>query len=380
MTTIGILGAGQLGRMLALAGYPLGLRFRFLDPAAEAPAEQLAERMIGAYEDLEVLQQFADGIDLVTYEFENVPWHTASFLQQRLPVFPPAAALEAAQDRVAEKQFFKRLDIPTPDFRAVENRADLQAAVENLGLPAILKTRRFGYDGKGQYLLHEPAEVLPAWEALGGVPLILESLVPFVREVSLLALRSRTGETAFYPLVENHHRDGMLRLSLAPAPRLRSKVQSEAEDYGRRVLEAVEYVGLLAIEFFEVTPPKSDGPRLLANEMAPRVHNSGHWTIEGSQTSQFENHLRAILGLPLGSTGMRGSAAMVNLIGTAPDPASVLRHQGVHLHLYGKAPRPKRKLGHITVCVEDDATRQTRLRELAGQVEDLRLLVESGAV
>src|SRR5438552_2431787 len=205
--------------MLALAGYPLGLRFRFLDPAAEAPAEQLAERVAGAYEDLESLQQFAAGLDLVTYEFENVPVSTAHFLEQRLPVLPPPAALEAAQDRVAEKTFFQKAGLATVPFEAVDGRDDLAGAVERIGLPAVLKTRRYGYDGKGQVVLHRPDDVTRAWEKLGGVPLILEEFVAFEREVSLLAVRSRSGETAFYPLIENHHRDGMLRLSLAPAPR-----------------------------------------------------------------------------------------------------------------------------------------------------------------
>src|SRR5947209_5389321 len=274
--------------MLALAGYPLGLRFRFLDPAAEAPAEQLAERVAGAYEDLESLQQFAADLDLVTYEFENVPVSTAHFLEQRLPVLPPPAALEAAQDRVAEKTFFQKAGLATAPFEAVDGRDDLAGAVERIGLPAVLKTRRYGYDGKGQVVLRRQDDVTRAWEKLGGVPLILEGFVAFEREVSLLAMRGRGGETAFYSLVENHHRDGMLRLSLAPAPGLTSELQSEAEELGRRVLEALGYVGVLAVEFFQTAGRrgKSGSGRLLANEMAPRVHNSGHWTIEGAETSQ----------------------------------------------------------------------------------------------
>lgn len=353
MKTIGILGGGQLGRMLALAGYPLGLRFRFLDPAAEAPAEQVAERVSGAYEDIVALEQFAPGLDLVTYEFENVPVETARFLAQRLPVLPPAEALEAAQDRVGEKTFFQKAGLATAPFAAVDGREELAAAVERLGLPAVLKTRRYGYDGKGQYLLRDADDVSRAWEKLGGVPLVLEGFVSFERELSLLAVRSRAGEIAFYPLVENHHRDGMLRLSLAPAPGLTAELQTEAEEYGRRVLEALNYAGVLAIEFFQVAGRKGKGSRLLANEMAPRVHNSGHWTIEGAETSQFENHLRAVLGLPLGSTRVRGHSAMLNLIGSLPESRNLLALPGAHLHLYGKTPRPGRKLGHLTLRADD---------------------------
>lgn len=368
MTTIGVLGGGQLGRMLALAGYPLGLRFRFLDPAAEAPAEHLADRVAGAYEDIEALQQFAAGLDLATYEFENVPVATAHFLEQRLPVYPPSAALEAAQDRVAEKTFFQKAGLPTAPFAAADSREELTAAVEDIGLPAVLKTRRYGYDGKGQVVLREQDDVTHAWEKLGGVPLILEGFVAFEREVSLLAVRGRKGEEAFYPLVENHHRDGMLRLSLAPAPGLTAELQAEAEELGRHVLDALGYVGVLAIEFFQVAGRRGKG-RLLANEMAPRVHNSGHWTIEGAETSQFENHLRAILGLPLGSTEARGHSAMVNLIGTVPDASAVLAIPSAHLHVYGKAPRPGRKLGHVTLRSPDRETLHKRLSQMRTLVD-----------
>jgi 5-(carboxyamino)imidazole ribonucleotide synthase len=337
--------------MIALAGYPLGLRFRFLDPSADAPAGQLAQRFADAYEDLEALGRFADGLDLVTYEFENVPVTSARFLAQRLPVYPPPAALEAAQDRVIEKSLFSHMGVPTPPFAAVETQEELEQAVKEIGLPAVLKTRRFGYDGKGQRLLREPGDVTAGWTALGGVPLILEGFVEFDREVSLIAVRSATGETAFYPLVENHHRGGILRLSLAPAPGLKPDLQAQAEDHARRVLDDLNYVGVLAIEFFE-----KQG-RLYANEMAPRVHNSGHWTIEGAEMSQFENHLRAILGWPLGSTELLGASAMLNLIGSLPDPAAFLALPNVHLHLYGKKPRPGRKVGHVTVRTKDAESR-----------------------
>ncbi len=369
MKTIGILGAGQLGRMLALAGYPLGLRFRFLDPAAEAPAEQLADRLTGAYEDLVCLQQFTPGLDLVTYEFENVPVTTARYLAQRVPVYPPPAALEAAQDRVVEKQFFHQAGLSTVPFAEVNSRPELTTAVQQIGLPAILKTRRHGYDGKGQVVLRTVEDLPQAWTVLGGVPLILEAMVSFEREVSLLAVRGREGTIAFYPLVQNQHREGMLRLSLAPAPGLTADLQQEAEECGRRVLSALDYVGVLAIEFFQM-PAAQGGPRLLANEMAPRVHNSGHWTIEGAETSQFENHLRAVLGLPLGSTACLGCAAMINLIGTIPPLAPLLSLPDVHVHLYGKSPRPGRKLGHVTVRTPDAATLLARLTVVQRLVHD----------
>jgi 5-(carboxyamino)imidazole ribonucleotide synthase len=356
--TVGVLGGGQLGRMLALAGYPLGLRFRFLDLSPRAPAGHLAELHSGDYEDVDVLERFAEGLDLVTYEFENVPVASARFLAERLPVYPPPQALEAAQDRLIEKTFFQNLNVPTPPFLAVDSEDSFRAALRLIGLPAVLKTRRMGYDGKGQLVLREPRDAEYAWRVLGNVPQILEGFVPFRRELSLLSVRGRDGATVFYPLVENHHREGMLRLSLAPAPGLTADLQGQAEDHARRVLEALKYVGVLAIEFFEV-----DG-QLLANEMAPRVHNSGHWTIEGAETSQFENHLRAVLGLPLGSVGVVGPAAMVNLIGSTPPSEVVLRLPRVHLHLYGKAAVAGRKLGHVTIVERDEALRRTRLEEV----------------
>jgi 5-(carboxyamino)imidazole ribonucleotide synthase len=361
--TVGVLGGGQLGRMLALAGYPLGLRFRFLDLSDRAPAGHLAELHAGDYEDEDVLERFADGLDVVTFEFENVPVASARRLAERLPVYPPPQALEAAQDRLVEKTFFQGLDVPTPPFLAVDSQASFRAALRRIGLPAVLKTRRMGYDGKGQIVLREPRDAEHAWRVLGDVPQILEGFVPFERELSVLAVRGPGGETAFYPLVENHHRDGMLRLSLAPAPGLSADLQRLAEDYARRVLRALDYVGVLAIEFFEV------GGRLLANEMAPRVHNSGHWTIEGAETSQFENHLRAVLGLPLGATAAVGAAAMVNLIGHTPPPEVVLRRPRAHLHLYGKAPAAGRKLGHVTLVERDEAALRARLDDLRAAPE-----------
>jgi len=372
--TIGILGGGQLGYMLALAGYPLGLHFRFLDPSPEAPVGRIATRITAQYDDHSALKKFAAGLELVTYEFENVPVEAARFLAERVPVLPPPAALEAAQDRLNEKHLFQELDIATTEFAAVANQDALDAAVKQIGLPAILKTCRMGYDGKGQWILRSAEDVarakseLPAATASGkhsgaepaqqAAPFLLERLVPFTRELSVLAVRGRDGETAAYPLVENHHRGGILRLSLAPAPQLDRAVQNAAEDAARRILDALEYVGVLAIEFFE-----HEG-RLLANEMAPRVHNSGHWTIEGAVTSQFENHLRAVVGLPLGSTSAIGCSAMLNLIGDVPDSAEVLAVRDAHLHLYGKSARTGRKLGHVTLRASSPEQLASRLGEL----------------
>jgi 5-(carboxyamino)imidazole ribonucleotide synthase len=341
--SIGILGGGQLGYMLALAGYPLGMRFRFLDPSPEAPVGRIAPRVTGGFSDRAALEKFAHGLEVVTYEFENVPVDAVHFLAKKVSVFPPPAALEAAQDRLREKQLFEKLGIATTESVAVQASSDLDAALKKVGLPAVVKTRRMGYDGKGQWTLRTSEDVTVAKQGLPRLPLTLERFVPFTRELSIIAARSRAGETAFYPLIENHHRNGILRLSVAPASGVGPELQRAAEDAARRVLESLKYVGVLTIEFFEC-----DG-KLLANEMAPRVHNSGHWTIEGAVTSQFENHLRAISGLPLGATTAIGASAMINLIGELPDSAQVLAIPSAHLHLYGKEPRPGRKLGHVTL-------------------------------
>ena len=341
--TVGILGGGQLGYMLALAGYPLDFHFRFLDPSPQAPVGRIAPRVTADYTDLEALDKFASGLALVTYEFENVPVEAVRHLAKRLPVYPPPQALEAAQDRLSEKTLFQKLGIPTTEFLPIGSPEELQQGIRKLGLPAVLKTRRLGYDGKGQWVLRTREDVTNLEMEFPAAALILENFVSFTRELSILAVRGRGGETAFYPLVENHHRGGILRLSLAPAPRLTAALQREAENAARRILEALDYVGVLAVELFEC------GGRLLANEIAPRVHNSGHWSIEGAVTSQFENHLRAVAGLPLGETRALGYSAMLNLIGEVPDPAELLTVPDAHLHLYGKALRPGRKVGHVTL-------------------------------
>jgi len=353
---IGIIGGGQLARMLALAGYPLGLQCKVLDPAADACAAQVAEAIQANYDDSAALAEMADWADVITFDFENVPAEAAQVLAAKTAVYPPPFALATAQDRLHEKTLFGELDIPTPGFANVLELADLQAAAATIGLPAVLKTRRLGYDGKGQRVLRQAADLAPAYEALGDVPLILEGFVDFEREVSILAVRDRDGHMMFYPLTENQHRDGILRLSLAPHDNL--ALTAQAQDYARRITKRLDYVGLLAIEFFV-----AEG-RLLANEMAPRVHNSGHWTIEGAETSQFENHLRAICGLPLGATTTRGYSAMVNCIGEMAERDACLSVNNAHYHTYGKQPRPGRKVGHITLRADSPAARQQQLEKI----------------
>lgn len=341
---IGIVGGGQLGRMLALAGIPLGLRFRFLDIAPEAPAGRVGDLVVGAFEDPIAIDRFADGLDLVTYEFENVPASCVRRLAERVPVYPPVEALEVGQDRAREKALFTRLGLGVPEYRIASTRNAFDDAVRTLGTPLVIKTCRLGYDGKGQAVVRTPADAPGAWEALcgrGATDLIIERLVAFEGEVSMLACRGRDGTVACYPLVENVHRGGILRSSRVPSRW--EGLHAEGARAAGLVLEALGYVGVLTIEFFVA------GGRLLVNEMAPRVHNSGHWTIEGAATSQFENHLRAILGLPLGDCSPRGASVMVNMLGDAPTLADVLRVPGAHAHLYDKQPRPGRKIGHVTV-------------------------------
>ncbi|MBB5943129.1 5-(carboxyamino)imidazole ribonucleotide synthase [Xanthomonas sp. 3307] len=346
MTTVGILGAGQLARMLAVAGVPLGLRFALLDPAADACAGQVAPLRVGDYADQAALAAFADAVDVATFDFENVPADSAAALAGQVPVFPSPDALAVAQDRLAEKTLFRELGIPVPAFAAIDTRADLDAALAQVGTPCILKTRRLGYDGKGQFRIASAADADAAWAALGAqaasVGLIAEAFVPFQREVSVVAVRSRDGEFRTWPLTENWHVHGVLSASLAPA-QADAALEQAAVAHARALAERLQYVGVFALELF-----CRDG-ELLANEMAPRVHNSGHWTIEGAETSQFENHLRAVLGLPLGSTRMRGHACMLNWIGTMPDAAAVLAQPGGHWHDYGKEPREGRKVGHATL-------------------------------
>ena len=341
---IGILGGGQLARMLALAGYPLGLEFIVLDPSADAGAIPLAEHLDGAYDDEALLAQLAEKADVVTYEFENVPAQVAEFLSSHTQVYPSANALAVAQDRLLEKNFFHQINIPTARFAPIDNLADLEKVMPDIGYPAILKSRRMGYDGKGQIVLKSADDLASAWNSMQEAPSIVEGFVAFSREVSIIAARRPSGEIAFYPLSENKHRGGILRVSEACHD---DALQTQAQEYVTRLLETLDYVGVIALELFEV-----DGG-LVANEFAPRVHNSGHWTIEGSETSQFENHLRAILDLPLGSTQTRGFAGMVNFIGDVASSEQVLSLSHAHLHLYAKQPRKGRKVAHATVRTDD---------------------------
>jgi 5-(carboxyamino)imidazole ribonucleotide synthase len=325
MTLVACIGGGQLGRMLGLAGLPLGLSFRFLDPSPDACAREVGELVVGEYGDPDALDRLVAGADVVTYEFENVPVGAA----ERVGAVPGPAALEHGQDRLREKELFRSLGIGTARF----------GSLEETGLPALVKSRRLGYDGKGQRRVESP-------EAVADDELA-EELVPFDRELSIVGVRGRDGETRFWPVGENVHRDGILRLTRAPAS---NPPQDDAEATCRTLMDALGYVGVLAVELFDV------GGRLLANEFAPRVHNTAHWTIDGAATSQFENHLRAILGLPLGSTELRAPSAMVNLIGSAPPLDEVLALPGARVHLYGKEPRAGRKVGHVTLLNPTDET------------------------
>ncbi len=338
--------------MLALSGAPLGLRFLVLDSTADACAAQFVPSLQADYRDQPALAAFASRVDVATFDFENVPAESAQWLAERIPVFPSPRALAIAQDRLAEKSLFRELGIGTPDFVDIDSREGLRAAIEKIGMPAILKTRRLGYDGKGQFRIKTSADIEAAWQSLGSqatsVGLILEAFVPFQRELSVLAVRGRDGEFRAWPLTENWHESGVLSASLAPAT-VDEALSAAAIGNARRVAEALDYVGVFALELFV-----HEG-RLLANEMAPRVHNSGHWTIEGAETSQFENHLRAVLGLPLGSTRSIGQSCMLNWIGDLPEAAAILAEPCGHWHDYGKTAREGRKVGHATLRADTRA-------------------------
>ena len=347
--TIGILGAGQLGRMLAMAALKVGLRTHIFAPEEAAPAyAAAAARTVAAFDDEAALASFAEGVDIVTYEFENVPTATVEFLAERLPVRPGVRALALTQDRLTEKTFLRDLGLKVAPFVGVEDAGALVRAVAELGRPAILKTRRFGYDGKGQSLIREGSNVAAVHRTLGSAPMILESFVAFEREVSVVAARSLEGEIAAYDLCENEHERHILARTRAPA-RVGVETAAEAKRIGASVLEALDYVGVLAVEMF-VARDRQGHEALIVNEIAPRVHNSGHWTLEGAQTSQFEQHIRAIAGWPLGATTRRGRAEMHNLIGEdAEDWRDILARPDLGLHLYGKLEiRPGRKMGHVT--------------------------------
>ena len=350
--------------MLALAGYQLGVEFRFFDPSSGAPVGQIGELVAADYSDRAALERFLKGVDVVTYEFESIPLSTVQFVAERVTVYPPVEALEIAQDRLLEKKLFEHLGIPTPAFAPVDTLEELREAVSRIGLPVVLKTRKMGYDGKGQAVIRDDASLESGWKRLAGVPLLVEKYVSFQHELSVIGVRDPNGRENFYPPVENVHRDGILRRSTVPAPHATPDASALAIEYSRRLMDKLQYVGVLALELFSV-----DGT-LLANEIAPRVHNSGHWTIEGAETSQFENHLRAVLSMPLGTTSLRGSSVMLNIIGHIPPREKVLAVEGAHLHLYGKAPTEKRKVGHVTLVGRSlaDLERGTAVLEaLVGQ-------------
>jgi len=357
---LGIIGGGQLGAMLAEAAHPLGVATRILDPEPAVCTARAAEVVYAEHDDPKALSGLTDWAQALTYEFENVPLEA---VQGRPGVWPPPEALRIAQDRLHEKDFFTEHGVDTAPFAQVSRVQDVQEALAKVGTPALLKTRRLGYDGKGQALVHTAEEGRQAFEELGGVPCILEGLVDFRRELSVIAVRSADGDVRVYPVAENHHEGGILRWSITPAPDLKDR-QAEAESIVVRLLEALEYVGVLTVELFDV-----DGP-LLANEMAPRVHNSGHQTIEGAVTSQFENHVRAVLGLPLGSVEVLQPVGMINLIGREPPLEALLAIDGVSVHRYVKEPRPGRKLGHVTVQGADRVTVEHRLEQVQALVRE----------
>lgn len=359
--TVGVLGGGQLGRMLALAGTRLGLNFRFFDPSPYAPAGTLGELIADPLEDSHAISRFTEGLAAATFEFESVPVRTAERVAARVRFRPSPEGLRIAQDRLLEKQHFQKLDIPTPTFAPLDESHSPASALEAVGAPALLKSRRGGYDGKGQARVDSVESLERAWEVIGRVPAILESLVPFDREVSALLVRSDSGETAMYPISENEHREGILRVS---RPVVGDPLAGQAESHVVRLAESLDFVGVLALEFFE-----HEG-RLLANEFAPRVHNSGHWTIDAAATSQFENHLRALLDLPLGPTTLERPSAMVNLIGHVPPLEELLSLEGVRVHLYGKSPRQGRKVGHLTVVGDDAEQVDQRLDSIRRYARD----------
>lgn len=350
---IGILGAGQLGRMLALEGYRLGHEFSLYDPAGKASA---GVGRIYNDPDGSQLEDFLQSVDRITYEFEHLPMDLVERIAHNWPVDPPPRALGICQNRRREKSLFRDLGIPTADFHTATSAQELKDGASSLDGWVVAKSVTDGYDGKGQAVLSGPDEAAQAWSAIGHTELVVEQFVNFRRELSIVAARGSDGEMAFYPLVQNIHHDGILRFSVAPAPGITPELESEAQRMIRSLMNELDYRGVLALELFETDE------KLLANEMAPRVHNSGHWSLNGAVTSQFENHIRAVSGLPLGETAMLAPTCMINLVGeTGPIP-ELLRLPYTHLHLYGKTPKPGRKIGHINILA--DSMRELRWRAM----------------
>lgn len=360
--TVGILGAGQLARMLAQAGKPMGLEFVFLDPAKDACAAEYGEHICADWDDRDALMKLGQTSDVVTFDFENVPESSASLIESLCPVFPPPRALFESQDRLREKTMMQELGIPVAPFHAVSSRPDLVAAVEKIGMPCVLKTRRLGYDGKGQQVLRFQEDMERAWQVLGDHELICEGFVSFDAECSIIAARGEGGHTVYWPLTRNLHRGGILAISTAPV--FDQQLQTHAEALVRRLMDHLDYTGVMALELF------LRGGELLANEFAPRVHNSGHWTIDGDCTSQFENHLLAICGLPLGDTQNNSPVLMFNLLGEMPgcanqDSFEQATNAAIHWHDYHKTPRAGRKIGHVTVVANSEAGLRARAAQLA---------------
>lgn len=355
--TIGIFGGGQLGRMMAQAALPLNIQCTFFESNADCPAGQLGQ--VIPSQQANAIQDFIQSANVFSLEFENTPLADVDLLVQQKNLFPPRQALAIAQNRLLEKALFDQLSIPVAPYQAVDSLNSLQDAVTTLGLPLVLKTATGGYDGKGQFVLREQNDIAQAWAELGPAgSLIAESFVHFSREVSIIAVRGQNGEVKTWPLAENHHHHGILSHSIIPAPDS-STLEADAQDYITRLLNHLDYVGVLTLELF-VTEQG-----LYANEMAPRVHNSGHWSIEGAVCSQFENHIRAVAGLPLGSTALVRPTVMVNIIGQHPETAAVLALEGAHLHLYNKSEREGRKIGHITLMPTDSAQLSHLCQQLA---------------
>jgi 5-(carboxyamino)imidazole ribonucleotide synthase len=346
--TIGILGGGQLGRMLAMAAARLGLRCQVFSPDPDSPAfDVVLNATCAEYADVEALELFAGDVDVITYEFENVPAASAMILAARRPVLPNRKILETTQDRLAEKDFVRQLEIGTADYADVSSAAALRTAIAKIGLPAVIKTRRFGYDGKGQAIIRNGDDPDRIWEDLSTRSAILEAFVPFEREISVIAARNAEGQVECFDVTENEHSDHILKTSRVPAM-IPAALAARARDIAKRIADALDYIGVLAVEMFVVQG--NDGPKILVNEIAPRVHNSGHWTLDGASISQFEQHIRAIAGWPLGKPVRHGPVTMTNLIGDEiNDYAQWLTVPGATVHLYGKgAPRPGRKMGHVT--------------------------------
>lgn len=353
---VGILGGGQLAWMLSLAAKTLNVSTCCLEPNSDTTASHVSEVIHAELNDLDAIEQFCQDLDVVTWETENIPLSCAKKVATLCPLYPSLAALEKSQERYLEKSFFQSIDIATAKFYPIDAHSDLQAALQTVGLPAILKTRRFGYDGKGQYLIKTTQDLEAAWQDLSNQALILEQFIPFSTEVSMIATRAIDGQCAFYPLVENLHQAGILRISKAPYNN--APLFTQAKQIMQKTLDALDYIGTLTIEFFV------HDNKLIVNEMAPRVHNSGHWTIEGAQTSQFENHIRAICGLPLGDASPKGVSAMFNCIGAEPDLQAINAIADTHWYSYQKQARAKRKLGHLTINCDNEQTLQQRVDEL----------------